>query len=75
MALMWMPGPSEWLVILAVLLLLFGATRVPELMRGLGQGVREFKDALRGEKEEAGRGAGKGEGKQDAGGESGKKEG
>ena len=37
-------GP-EMLVILAVVLLLFGGRKIPELMRGLGQGVKEFKDA------------------------------
>jgi sec-independent protein translocase protein TatA len=46
MALLWMPAGPEWIVILVALLLLFGATRVPQLMRGLGQGVREFKKAL-----------------------------
>ena len=38
-------GTSEVLVILVVVLLLFGAKRIPELARGLGRGIREFKDA------------------------------
>lgn len=38
-------GTSEVLVILVVILLLFGAKRIPELARGLGKGIREFKDA------------------------------
>ncbi len=38
-------GATEVILILAVLLLFFGAKRIPELARGLGKGVREFKDA------------------------------
>ncbi len=40
-----MPGGSELIVILVVVLLLFGGKKIPELMRGLGRGMREFKDA------------------------------
>jgi len=40
-------GTSEVLVILVVVLLLFGAKRIPELARGLGKGIREFKDATK----------------------------
>ncbi len=40
-----MPGGGELLVILFVVLLLFGGKKIPELMRGLGRGVREFNDA------------------------------
>lgn len=40
-----MPGGSEWILILVVVLLIFGGKKIPELMRGLGKGVREFKDA------------------------------
>lgn len=40
-------GGSEMMIILLVILLLFGAKRIPELARGLGKGVREFKDASR----------------------------
>jgi sec-independent protein translocase protein TatA len=40
-------GGTEWLLIILVVLLLFGAKRIPELARGLGRGVREFKDASR----------------------------
>jgi sec-independent protein translocase protein TatA len=39
-------GINELLVILLIVLVLFGATRVPQLMRGLGQGIREFKGAM-----------------------------
>ena len=38
-------GPFEILLILLVVLLLFGAKRIPEIARGLGKGIREFKDA------------------------------
>ena len=38
-------GGSEVIIILVVLLLFFGAKRIPELARGLGKGVKEFKDA------------------------------
>ncbi len=38
-------GMNEILIILAIVLLLFGGKKIPELMRGLGQGVKEFKDA------------------------------
>jgi len=42
-------GPTEIILIIAVLLLLFGGRKIPELMRGLGQGMKEFKKASRGE--------------------------
>ena len=38
-----MPGPTEWLLILAIVLVLFGAKKLPELARGLGQGLNEFR--------------------------------
>ena len=38
-------GPFEIIAILLVILLLFGAKRIPEIARGLGKGIREFKDA------------------------------
>ena len=40
-----MPGESEWLLILLVILLFFGGKKIPDLMRGIGRGVREFNDA------------------------------
>ncbi|MEL6844689.1 MAG: twin-arginine translocase TatA/TatE family subunit, partial [Bacteroidota bacterium] len=39
------PGGPEVLLILLAVLLLFGAKKIPELARGLGKGIREFKDA------------------------------
>jgi sec-independent protein translocase protein TatA len=41
-------GGSEVVLILFVVLLLFGANKIPELARGLGKGMREFKDATNG---------------------------
>jgi sec-independent protein translocase protein TatA len=40
-----MPGGGEWVLILLVVVFLFGGKKIPELMRGIGQGVREFNDA------------------------------
>lgn len=36
---------QDWLIVLILVLLLFGGKKIPELMRGLGRGVREFNDA------------------------------
>lgn len=43
--LMGMIGAWQWVVIIALVLLLFGGKKIPELMRGLGSGIKEFKDA------------------------------
>jgi sec-independent protein translocase protein TatA len=45
-------GGWEILLILFVVLLLFGAKKIPELARGLGRGIREFKDATKDIKDE-----------------------
>lgn len=42
-------GTTEIILIIAVILLLWGGKKIPELMRGLGRGVKEFKDASKGE--------------------------
>lgn len=42
-------GYGQLLIIVLVVILLFGGKKIPEVMRGLGRGVREFKDALNGE--------------------------
>ena len=47
-----MPGGWEIALIALVILLIFGAKRLPGLARGLGQGIREFKGAVDGVKEE-----------------------
>ncbi len=39
------PGGSEWLLVLLAVLLFFGGKKIPELMRGVGRGIREFNDA------------------------------
>jgi sec-independent protein translocase protein TatA len=45
-------GAQELLLILLVVLLLFGAKKIPELAQGLGKGIREFRKAVRDTKEE-----------------------
>lgn len=40
-------GATEWILIIAVLLLLFGGKKIPELMKGLGTGIKEFKNAAK----------------------------
>jgi sec-independent protein translocase protein TatA len=40
-----LPGGGEWILIILVVLLLFGGKKIPELMRGIGRGMREFNDA------------------------------
>lgn len=40
-----MPGGSEWLLVGLAVLLLFGGKKIPELMKGLGRGIREFNEA------------------------------
>ncbi len=40
-----MPGGSEWILIVLIVLLMFGGKKIPDLMRGIGKGIREFKDA------------------------------
>jgi sec-independent protein translocase protein TatA len=44
-------GGGEIILILAVVLILFGATRIPQLMGGLGKGIKEFKKASREDEE------------------------
>ncbi|MDO8897569.1 MAG: twin-arginine translocase TatA/TatE family subunit [Bacteroidales bacterium] len=46
-----MVGPTQILIIVLVILLLFGGKKIPELMRGLGRGVKEFKDGISGEED------------------------
>ena len=46
-------GPTQLLLIALVILLLFGGRKIPELMRGLGQGMKEFKDASNGKDDKA----------------------
>lgn len=44
---------SEWWIIALVVLILFGGKKIPELMKGLGKGVKGFKDGMNGVEEEA----------------------
>jgi sec-independent protein translocase protein TatA len=46
-------GLPEILIILAVVLLLFGGKKIPELMKGLGSGIKEFKNAAKDDKQPA----------------------
>ncbi len=45
-------GGGEWLIILLAIVFLFGGKKIPELMRGIGQGVREFNDAKKNVKDQ-----------------------
>jgi sec-independent protein translocase protein TatA len=49
-ALIFMPlgviGPWQWVIIALIILLLFGGKKIPELMRGLGKGMKEFKRGM-----------------------------
>lgn len=47
-------GLPELIIILVIVLLLFGSTKIPQIMRGMGQGIGEFKKGIKeGDKEEA----------------------
>ena len=46
-------GPGQIVLIVVVVLLLFGGRKIPELMRGLGTGIKEFKKATKEEEEES----------------------
>jgi sec-independent protein translocase protein TatA len=48
-----MEFPMHWLIILVVVLILFGGRKIPELMRGLGEGVRGFKEGMHGNSQSA----------------------
>ncbi len=43
------PGPTELILILLIVIVVFGAKRIPEIMGGLGQGIKTFKKAMEGE--------------------------
>jgi sec-independent protein translocase protein TatA len=46
-----MPQPTEMIIILIIVLVLFGGSRLPALMEGMGKGLRSFKKAMRGDDE------------------------
>jgi sec-independent protein translocase protein TatA len=50
--LLFMPQGWEWIIILIAILLLFGGKKIPELMKGIGKGVKGFKDGIKGLEEE-----------------------
>jgi sec-independent protein translocase protein TatA len=45
-------GGGEWILIILAIILLFGGKKIPELMRGIGQGIREFNDAKKSVKDQ-----------------------
>jgi sec-independent protein translocase protein TatA len=47
-----MPGGTEWILIILAVLILFGGRKIPEFMRGIGRGIREFNDAKNNVKKE-----------------------
>ena len=49
-------SPWQIIVVVALVLLLFGGKKIPELMRGLGSGIKEFKDATKEEEDKGGKG-------------------
>lgn len=40
-------APWHWIVVIALVVLLFGGKKIPELMKGFGSGIKEFKDAVK----------------------------
>jgi len=48
---MWTPGPTELIIILVIVLILFGAGKLPGIGKALGRGIKEFKDGVSGQKE------------------------
>lgn len=48
---LFIPTGAEWIVILIVVLLLFGGKKIPELLKGMGKGIRNFKDGIEGKDE------------------------
>ena len=44
-----LPGPTELILILLIVVMLFGTKRIPEIMDGLGKGIKSFKKAMDGE--------------------------
>ncbi|EDO8526349.1 twin-arginine translocase TatA/TatE family subunit [Campylobacter jejuni] len=46
-------SPSHWLIILLIVVLLFGAKKIPELAKGLGKGIKTFKDEMNNDDEAA----------------------
>jgi sec-independent protein translocase protein TatA len=56
-----MPGPSEWVIIVIVIAALFGVSRLPQLGRNFGLGIKEFKKGIAEASEDDGKGKDKSE--------------
>ncbi len=63
---MGMPSMPELLIVLAIVVLLFGAKKIPDLAKGMGKGIKDFKKAIKDEEEEPKEIASKEEPKADA---------
>jgi sec-independent protein translocase protein TatA len=50
---MGLPGGSEWIIILIIVIVLFGVGRISKIAGEMGSGIRAFKDGLKGDEEEA----------------------
>ena len=48
-----MPGPTEWIIILAIVLIFFGVGKLPQVLSQMGKGVKAFKDGMRDEEDDA----------------------
>ncbi len=48
-----LPSGSEWLILLVIVLIIFGGSRLPGLFKALGQGVKEFRDASKDDNKDA----------------------
>lgn len=59
-------GPGQWLVILLIIVLLFGAKKIPELAKGLGKGIKTFKSEMSNDEDETNKNSAKLEEKPDA---------
>jgi sec-independent protein translocase protein TatA len=46
---MGLPGGMEWLIILGIVIILFGGRKIPDLMKGIGTGIKNFKQAVKDE--------------------------
>ncbi len=47
-----LPNGAEWIILALLILLLFGGKKIPELMKGLGKGIRNFKEGMKDVEEE-----------------------
>lgn len=47
-----MPGPTEWIIILAIVLIFFGVGKLPSVLSQMGKGVKAFKDGMKDDEEE-----------------------